>query len=127
MSAKGILFVLLGLFALVYLAGWYSMARKRADAGEAKPSPLGLAIGFITNFFDTLGVGSFATTTSLYRPLRVVDDRVIPGTLNVGHTLPTVAQAFIYTALIEVDFTTLVSLIAAAVLGSWIGAGIVAK
>ena len=127
MSAKGILFVLLGLFALVYLVGWYSMARKRADASSAKPTPVGLAIGFVTNFFDTLGVGSFATTTSLYRPLRVVDDRVIPGTLNVGHTLPTVAQAFIYTALIEVDFTTLVSLIAAAVLGSWIGAGIVAR
>ena len=35
MSAKGILFVLLGLFALVYLAGWYSMARKRADAGAS--------------------------------------------------------------------------------------------
>ena len=25
-------------------------------------------------------------------------DRLIPGTLNVGHTLPTIAQAFIYTA-----------------------------
>jgi uncharacterized membrane protein YfcA len=55
----------------------------------------------------------------------MVDDRVIPGTLNVGHTLPTVAQAFIYIAIIEVDFTTLALLIAAAVLGSWLGAGIV--
>ena len=35
-------------------------------------------------------------------------DRLIPGTLNVGHTLPTVAQAFIYTKLIPVDVLTLV-------------------
>jgi uncharacterized membrane protein YfcA len=127
LSAKGILFVLLGIFALIYLSGWVSMARKRTDKSDAKPTPLGLAIGFVTNFFDTLGIGSFATTTSLFRPFRMVDDRVIPGTLNVGHTLPTVAQAFIYTLIIQVDFTTLVALIVAAVLGSWLGAGIVSK
>jgi uncharacterized membrane protein YfcA len=55
----------------------------------------------------------------------MVDDRVIPGTLNVGHTLPTIAQAFIYIAIIQVDMTTLVALIAAAVMGSWLGAGVV--
>jgi len=50
-----------------------------------------------------------------------VDDRVVPGTLNVGHTLPTVIQAFIYITIIEVDMTTLVVLIAAAVAGAWLG------
>jgi uncharacterized membrane protein YfcA len=57
----------------------------------------------------------------------MVPDRVIPGTLNVGHTLPTVAEALIYTAIIPVDVTTLISMIAAAVLGAWLGAGLVAK
>ena len=52
---------------------------------------------------------------------------MIPGTLNVGHTLPTVAQAFIYTKLIPVDVLTLFSMIAAAVLGAWLGAGVVAR
>ena len=51
---------------------------------------------------------------------------MIPGTLNVGHTLPTVVQAFIYTAVIPVDALTLFSMIGAAVLGAWLGAGIVA-
>ncbi len=54
-------------------------------------------------------------------------DRVIPGTLNVGHTLPTVVQALIYTRLVQVDVLTLFALIAAAVLGAWLGAGIVAS
>src|SRR6185436_5081224 len=44
-----------------------------------------------------------------------------------GHTLPTITQAFIYTAAIEVDKTTLILLIIAAVLGAWLGAGVVAR
>ena len=83
-------------------------------------------IGAVTNFFDTLGIGSFATTTSMYRMRRMVPDRLIPGTLNVGHTLPTIVQAFIYTQLIKVDVTTLVAMIGASVLGAWLGAGVVA-
>ena len=124
-SAKAILFVLLGIFAAVYLIGWIRMAMGHKPPGGAAPTPLGLGIGFVTNFFDTLGIGSFATTTSLFRAFRMVDDRVIPGTMNVGHTMPTVAQAFIYIAIITVDMKTLILLIAAAVAGSWLGAGVV--
>jgi uncharacterized membrane protein YfcA len=91
------------------------------------PSALQLALGGVTNFFDTLGIGSFATTTAAFRLTRMVPDRIIPGTLNVGHSLPTVAQAFIYVAIIEVEALTLVSMISASVLGAWFGAGIVAR
>ncbi len=125
MSAKAGLFLLLGIFAAVYLVGWVRMGRSHVARDGSKPTPAGLLIGFVTNFFDTLGIGSFATTTTAFHHLRMVDDRVIPGTLNVGHTLPTIAQAFIYIAIIKVDMTTLVALIAAATLGSWLGAGVV--
>ena len=125
MSAKAMLFVLLAVFAAVYLIGWMKMGRGHASRDGLKPTPVGLLIGFVTNFFDTLGIGSFAPTTAAFHHLRIVDDRVIPGTLNVGHTLPTIIQAFIYIAIIQVDMTTLVALIGAAVLGSWLGAGVV--
>jgi uncharacterized membrane protein YfcA len=82
-------------------------------------------LGFITNFFDTLGIGSFATTTAAFRARRMVSDEVIPGTLNVGHTPPTIVQAIIYITVIEVNRLTLVLLIGAAVVGAWFGAGIV--
>ena len=85
-----------------------------------------LAIGFVTNFFDTLGIGSFATTTTLFRLRKLVADENIPGTLNVGHALPTVVQALIYITIVEVEFATLAPLIVAAIAGSWIGAAIVA-
>ena len=66
-----------------------------------------IGLGFVTNFFDALGIGSFATSTAAFRLFKMVPDRVIPGTLNAGHTLPTVAQAFIFTTLIPVDIVTL--------------------
>src|SRR5918993_499004 len=84
-------------------------------------------VGAITNFLDTLGIGSFATTTAMFKAFKMVQDRIIPGTLNAGHTLPTVVQAFFYIAVIPVDVVTLISMIAAAVAGAWLGAGVVAR
>ena len=86
-----------------------------------------MMIGFVTNFLDTLGIGSFATTTSLFRLLRAVRDELIPGTLNVGHAPPTVVQAFIYIAIVTVAMPTLVAMIGAAVAGAWLGAGVVSR
>src|SRR4051812_31107025 len=80
----------------------------------------------MTNFFDTLGIGSFATTSTIYRLFGRVPDENIPGTLNVGHALPTVVQALIYTTIVQVDLQTLVVLIVAAVAGAWLGASVVA-
>jgi uncharacterized membrane protein YfcA len=86
------------------------------------PSWLQVGVGFVTDFLDTLGIGSYATTTSLFRAFKLVPDRCVPGTLNVGHALPTVLQAFIYISVIEVDVLTLVAMIGAAVLGAHFGA-----
>ena len=91
------------------------------------PKPVETAIGFVTNFFDTLGIGSFAPTTSLFKFLRLVPDERIPGTLNVGHTLPTIVEAWIYILIISVVPLTLIALIIAAVAGAWLGAGVVSR
>jgi len=84
-----------------------------------------LVIGFFTNLLDTLGIGSFALTSSMYKLLHAIPDDQIPGTLNVGHALPTVVEAFIFVAVIAVDIRTLILMIAAAVMGAWFGAGVV--
>ncbi len=137
MNAKDWLFVALGAFLVLYLIifirGILAASRKRAAPrsvaadGAVAPSMLMLTIGFVTNFFDTLGIGSFATTTAVYKLKRVVPVRLIPGTLNVGHTIPTIAQAFIYTKIVPVDSFTLISMIAASAVGSWLGAGVVTR
>jgi len=117
-SAKDLLFVGLGIVLVVYFV---AMAR----GGFVRPTWLQAAVGFVTAFFDTLGIGSFATTTTIFKLRQMVPVKLMPGTLNVGHTLPTITQAFIYTKIVPVDAATLVLMIVAAVLGSWLGAGIV--
>jgi uncharacterized membrane protein YfcA len=126
----------LGVLTAVFVLGWSAavVAIRRAPRTDASPAtdvggPTGIQVGIgaVSNFFDTLGIGSFATTTAIFRALRVVPDRFIPGTLNVGHTLPTVVQALIYTTVVQVDVVTLFAFIAAAVLGAWLGAGVVAS
>jgi len=131
-DATTALLAALALLAVTFAIGWARVlwtARPRsADPLAAASSPLwtSLAIGAVTNFFDTLGVGSFAPTTAAFRALRLVPDRVIPGTLNVGHALPSVAQALIFIAIVEVGPWTLATMVAASMAGAWIGAGRVA-
>lgn len=103
---------------------WFGARVPEGERGV--PTAGELAVGFGTNFFDTLGIGSFAPTTALYRLFGMVPDEKIPGTLNVGHAPNAVVGAFVFLTLIEVDFTTLVVLIGAAVLGAYLGAGVVA-
>jgi uncharacterized membrane protein YfcA len=120
--------VFVGFWTKAVIDARKSAAAASDPATDARfPSLLQIGVGALTNFLDTLGIGSFATTTALFRFFKMLPDRVIPGTLNTGHTLPTVTQAFIYTSVIPVDVLTLVSMIAAAVLGAWLGAGVVAK
>jgi uncharacterized membrane protein YfcA len=125
--AKTALLAALAVIALTYIAVLVRgvITQRQRDAAPVAPSPVGLLIGFVTNFFDTLGIGSFAPTTSAFRSLKMVADEKIPGTLNVGHTLPTIAQTFIFTRIVPVESTTLILMIAAAMLGSWLGAGVV--
>ena len=118
MDAKQLLFVALGLFLAFFVV-------VVARGGFAQPTLLQTAIGFVTAFFDTLGIGSFATTTSMYKLRNMVPVKLIPGTLNVGHTLATIAQAFIYTKLVPVESTTLLLMIVAACAGAWLGVGVV--
>ena len=120
MDVKTDLFLALGVVAVIYVA---IVVR----GGLAMPSGVQLAVGFVTNFFDTLGIGSYATTTAVYKLRGMVPVKLIPGTLNVGHTIPVIAQAFIYTQIVPVESTTLVLMIIAACLGSWLGAGIVVR
>ncbi len=128
-----ILFAALALVAVLFLYHWVTTARATAGDGSGrggtrgKPGLFELAVGFGTNFFDTLGIGSFAPTTSLFKLAKTVPDDEIPGTMMTGHTPPVIIQAFIFMAIIIVDPVTLFTLIAAAVLGAWLGAGVVTR
>jgi uncharacterized membrane protein YfcA len=128
---RTVLFATLGLVALLFVILWFRHERARRAASRQNdkvgPRSFHIALGFVTNFFDTLGIGSFAPTSAAFKLWHIVPDELIPGTLNVGHALPVILQAFIFVAIIEVDGLTLLSMIGAAVAGAWLGAGIVAE
>jgi uncharacterized membrane protein YfcA len=120
---KTLLSVMTALFGAYFLSDAY---RKR-KCFSAKPWAAFGATGFVTNFLDTLGIGSFAQQTAVFKLFRLVDDRIIPGTMNVGNTFPTVAEALVFMSAVPVEPLTLVSMSLAAPAGSVLGAGIVAR
>ena len=123
-TLKLALLVALSMMSAIYIFWWWRNARAQRTGA---PSLVQMAIGFVTNFFDTLGIGSFALTTAAYKLLGIVRDENIPGTLVVGHTLPSLAQAFIFLTVINVDPVLLVLMVLAMTLGAWFGAGLVSR
>ena len=120
----------LAVVAVAYAVRWWSLERARGRNNpeqSRKPRATDVLVGFVTNFFDTLGIGSFAPTTAYFKLCSRMPDEEIPGTLNTGQALPTMMQALIFIAIVKVDWTTLMSMISAAVLGAWLGVGFVAR
>src|SRR5258708_22150866 len=129
MTLTSALLFALGIVAVIYAAifgrALIKARRASASADVIEPTTAGTITGFVTNFFDTLGIGSFATTTSIFRQWKLVRDELIPGTLNVGHTIPSIVQAFIFIKIVPVNARTLALMIAAAAAGAWLGPGVV--
>ena len=118
--------VLMGVFGYFFIKDYKQASPE--EKGEGISVPKASFIGFITNFFDTLGIGSFAPTVALNKFMKMgVKDKELPGLLNVSYALPVVCEAVIFTTVIKVESITLVSMLAAAALGSYLGAGIIAK
>ncbi|NLY09021.1 MAG: sulfite exporter TauE/SafE family protein [Tissierellia bacterium] len=117
--------------AFVVAAGVFGIdLKKKKDAGEWEEESTfkPIATGFITNFGDTLGIGSFAPTVFLFKALKHnIPNKLIPGTMNVADTFPVLLEAIIFTSKVEVEPVTLAVLIGAAVIGSYLGAGFIAK
>jgi uncharacterized membrane protein YfcA len=116
------------LLGVIALAGVICAARL-LRAMVAWPRVEAIVVGAITNFFDTLGIGSFAPTMAWLKLRNILPDRLIPCTMLVGHTLPTVAQALIFLGLLGVfvDPVLLVGCAVALIAGALVGAPLVTR
>ena len=119
--------ILLGLLAAIAALFGTALVSTAHRRGALKPRAEAVALGAVTNFFDALGIGSFAPTTAWMKLRRLLPDSHIPATLNVGHCLPTIAQGLIFIKLVQVDPALLSACIAAAVAGSLVGAPVVLR
>lgn len=71
------------IIALIGMAILYTVSMRRNKINPFRKFVPGFLIGFITDFGDTLGIGSFATTTALFKGTKWLDDdRKLPGTMN---------------------------------------------
>lgn len=114
------------LLTLGALANGFVLLRHAADR-QARPRAEAVLLGAVTNFFDTLGIGSFAPTTAWFKFRRLVPDQLIPPTMIAGLTPPSMVQALIFLALLgsQVDAVLLIGTMIALTLGGLVGAPLV--
>ena len=127
MSAATILLIIMWLFAAVFFVVLVKDVMAHKDELDKSKMGYNSLISAIANFFDTLGIGSYAIATSAWKFNKSISDDLIPGTLTVAFGIPICVEATITMTRIDVDPLTLVLMIASAIVGSIIGAKIISK
>lgn len=127
MSAATLLLILMWLMAGVFFI--ILVKDVLAHKSELPKEKLGtnVIVSAIANFFDTLGIGSYAIATSAWKFSKSVSDDLIPGTLNVAFGIPICVEATIFIQKVDMDTMTLVLMIVSSIIGSIIGAKIISK
>ena len=119
--------ILLAALVLIGIGYAGALLRRAAARQQLRPNVEAIGLGAITNFFDTLGIGSFAPTTAWLKLRALVPDRFIPATLNAGHCIPTIVEALVFIRLVQVDPLLMIACIASAVAGSFVGSALVLR
>jgi uncharacterized membrane protein YfcA len=125
MSAKVGLLTALVAVNIAFVVGWLWAVRRHHLQG--RPDPADMAIGALTAFLDTLGIGSFAPTTALFKFRGKPADELIPGTLNVGLNTAAFIETFLFITVVTVQPALLVCMVGSAAAGAWLGAGVVSR
>lgn len=83
--------------------------------------------GFIAFVADTLGVGSFAINVALAKLLNTFHDDELPAVNNGAQVIPGAIESLYFMHLVDVDLTTLLTLVAGTCLGGLLGGFVVSK
>lgn len=114
-----------GLYAVRFAVDF---KRHSKEAWKEPGNNIFLAIwGAVVFFFSSLGISDFALSTVVYRALKLLPDRKLPGTLNTQCVIPVAVQALAFISVIAVDPLTLILCIVAQVIGAYVGPRIVVK
>lgn len=127
MSVATILLTVMWIFAAVYIVILVRDVMAHKDEWDKSKMGYNVLVSGVVNFFDTLGIGSYATATSAWKFNKSVRDDLIPGTLNVAFVIPMCVEATFFIQKVEVDSLTLILMIGSAMAGSVIGAKIISR
>ena len=118
------LYAALGVLNVGFVATWIGVRKNHAN--EPGPRIADVLTGFVTDFCDALGIGSYAPTTAIFTVLRRPPSELIPGTLNIGHNAAAFLETSVFMTAVAVDPTLLASMIVSASVGAFLSAGVVA-
>jgi uncharacterized membrane protein YfcA len=124
-AARVGLYIALGVLNVGFVATWIGV--RKQHAGEPGPGVADVLTGFVTDFCDALGIGSYAPTTAIFTLLGRPSSELIPGTLNIGHNAAAVVETSIFMTAVAVDPNLLASMIVSAAVGAFLSAGVVAR
>ena len=127
MNVATILLVVMWVYAAVYFIFLLKDVIAHKDEISNDKLAHNIIISLVANFFDTLGIGSYAIATSAWKFTKSNSDDLIPGSLNVSFAIPICVESTIFIKKVQVDSLTLVLMIAASVVGAVIGAKMVSK
>ena len=83
--------------------------------------------GIIAFIADTLGLGSFAVNVALAKLLGTFRDDELPGLNNGAQLIPGAIESLFFMSLVEVDFTTLLTLVAGTCIGGVLGGFVMSR
>jgi uncharacterized membrane protein YfcA len=124
-SARVVLYTVLVIVNVAAIIAW-TVVSKRRQLRERATWADGV-IGYVANFLDTLGIGSYAQITALFKLRGRPADELIPGTLNVGSSVPAFLGSLLFFGAIAVEPVLLASMVISSGIGAWVGAGLVSR
>jgi uncharacterized membrane protein YfcA len=124
-AARVILYTVLVIVNVAAFVTWVAIARARHL--RERPTWVDAAIGVVTNFLDTFGIGSYAQITAMSKLRGRPADELIPGTLNVGSIAPSFLGSLFFFGAIAVEPVLLASMVISSGIGAWLGAGVVSR
>jgi uncharacterized membrane protein YfcA len=127
MSALTVIRVVLIVWTLISLFMLVKDTIKHKDELDFKRGPILFFIGLLVDFFDTWGIGCFAPNMALFKFTKTCDDELVPGTLNLAHTVPVSLEGILFITFVDIDPLTLALMLIASILGAKLGANIVVK
>jgi uncharacterized membrane protein YfcA len=114
-----------GFFAIRFLL---DLIKNKCEFKNEPGNDLLLAISSsVIFFFSSFGISDFAVSTILYRKMKWLTDKRLPGTLNTQCVIPVAVMALAFISVIQVDIVTLSICIIAQVIGAYFGPRFVVK
>ncbi|MBA2710920.1 MAG: TSUP family transporter [Tatlockia sp.] len=81
--------------------------------------------GIVAFIADTIGIGSFAVNVALAKLLNTFPDDELPAVNNGAQVIPGTIESLFFMQLVDVDLTTLLTLVAGTCIGGLIGGAVV--